>query len=136
MASNLVPGTGKHGTVTNPTGLAGSIHQNPPFSVEAGLTQAKSAYTTVTSSAPLVAVPVFGVASVSLLTTVSTKGDTNQSAVAVTGGTGSNATVSYTVTSNVASVPTVNVAGTGYSIGDVLTVTGDSGVTLTVQTLS
>jgi hypothetical protein len=136
MASNLVPGTGKHGTVTSPTGLAGSVNQNPPFSVELGRTQAKSAYTTVTSAGPLIPVPDFGVATASLKTTVSNKGDVNQSAKAVTGGSGANATVSYNVASGAASALTITVAGTGYSVGDVLTVTGDTGVTLTVQTLS
>jgi hypothetical protein len=62
MASNLVPGTSKTGTIatagsitiatgtTLKPGYVGSITQNPPVNVEAGRTQATSAYTTVSNS--------------------------------------------------------------------------------------
>ena len=54
MASNLDAGVGQHATVTNPTGKAGSVTQNPLIPVEDGGSSLKSAYTTVTSSDPLV----------------------------------------------------------------------------------
>ena len=50
MASNLVPGTPKYGEVTAPTGLAGSITQDPFAPVEDGRTAATSAYTTTDSN--------------------------------------------------------------------------------------
>jgi len=50
MASNITPGTQQYGEVTNPTGKAGSITQDPFTSVEFGLTAAGSAYTTTASS--------------------------------------------------------------------------------------
>ena len=50
MASNLVPGTQQYGELASPTGLAGSITQDPFSSVEAGRTAAGSAYTTTNSS--------------------------------------------------------------------------------------
>jgi hypothetical protein len=62
MASSLVPGTSKTGTIapagsitistgtTLKPGYVGSITQNPPNNVEAGRTQATSAYTTVANS--------------------------------------------------------------------------------------
>ena len=55
---------------------------------------------------------------------------------ATTGGSGSGATITYTVASNVASGGTVVAGGTGYAVGDVLTVTGDTGVTFTIATIS
>ena len=137
MASNLTPGTGQHATVTNPTGLAGSVSQNPCAPVEAGKASAKSAYTTVTKSGPLVDPLVVGpVATVTITGTTSTKGDGTETGVAVTGGAGSGATVTYTVASSTASGGTIVDGGSGYLVGDVLTVVGDTGVTFTVATLS
>ena len=139
MASNLNAGVGQHATVTNKTGKAGSVSQNPAPPVEAGNNSAKSAYTTVSSTAPLVAMPTFGsIASASLTTTVSTKADGNQTAIATTTaiGSGTGATVSYTVASNAASSLSIVSAGTNYVVGDVLTVVGDTGVTVTVNSVS
>ena len=137
MASNLDVGVRQHATVTNPTAKAGSVTQNPPIPVEAGLSSAKSAYTTTTSSAPLVPELNQGpIATASLTTTVSTKGDGSQTGVATAGGSGSNATVTYSVASNVASSLSIVSGGYGYLVGDVLTVVGDNGVTLTVSTVS
>ena len=104
MATNITPGVGQHATITNPTGLAGSVTQNPLTPVEYGETAAKSKYTTVTSSDPLVPELVYGgVATGTLTGTVSTKGDGTETASATTGGSGNGATVTYTVASNVAS---------------------------------
>jgi len=50
MASNIVPGTQQYGEVANPTGLAGSITQDPFTPVQFGLTAATSAYTTTASA--------------------------------------------------------------------------------------
>ena len=50
MASNITAGTQQYGEVTNPTGKAGSITQDPFTPVEAGNNSAKSAYTTTASS--------------------------------------------------------------------------------------
>ena len=50
MASNINAGLQQYGEVTNPTGLAGSITQDPFTPVEAGKNSAKSAYTTTASS--------------------------------------------------------------------------------------
>ena len=138
MASNLDAGVGQHATVTNPTGHAGSITQNPLPPVEDGNNSAKSAYTTVNSTAPLVADPSFGgVATAALTTTVSTKGDGDQTGVATTSyGSGAGATVTYTVASNVASGLTIVSGGTNYGAGELLFVTGDPGVTLTVSTVA
>ena len=137
MASNLDVGVGQHATVTNPTGKAGSDTQNPSIPVEAGGSSLKSAYTTVTSSDPLVPELVVGpIATGTLVGTVSTKGDGTETAVATTGGLGSGATVTYTVASNVASGLTIVSGGSGYMVGDTITVSGDTGVTFTVATLS
>ena len=137
MASNLDAGVGQHATLTNPTGKAGSDTQNPFSPVEAGKNSAKSAYTTVTSSDPLVPELVVGpIASGTLTGTVSTKGDGTETGVATTGGSGSGATVTYTVASSVASGLTIVDGGSGYMVGDTITVDGDTGVTFTVATLS
>ena len=137
MASNIDAGVGQHATITNPTALAGSVTQNPLTPVEAGGNSAKSAYTTVTSTDPLVPeLSVGPIATATLTTTVSTKGDGTETAVATTGGFGSGATVTYTVASNVASGLTIVDGGSGYLVGDVLTVAGDTGVTFTVATIS
>ena len=136
MATNIDAGVGQHGTITNPTGLAGSVTQNPFTPVEAGDNSAKSAYTTTTDSGPLVPELVFGAAAtVTIADTVSTKGDGNQTGAATTGGNGNGATVTYTVLSSVASGGIVAAGGSGYLAGDVLTVVGDTGVTFTVATL-
>ena len=50
MASNITAGTQQYGEVTNPTGLACSITQDPFAPVEAGNNSAKSAYTTTAST--------------------------------------------------------------------------------------
>ena len=138
MASNLDTGVGQHATVTNPTGMAGSVTQNPAAPVEAGLNSAKSAYTTTTSSAPLPPTgPAQGtLATVTIAGTVSTKSDGTETGSSVTGGYGNGATITYTVASNVASGGTVVLAGVNYMVGDVLTVVGDPGVTFTVATIS
>ena len=137
MATNIDAGVGQHATITNPTGLAGSITQNPLTPVQYGNNSAKSAYTTVTSSDPLVPDLVYGgVATGTLTGTTSTKGDSTQTAKATTGGSGSSATVTYTVASNVASGLVIAAGGSGYLAGEVLTVVGDTGVTVTIATVS
>ena len=137
MATNITPGVGQHATITNPTGLAGSVTQNPLTPVEYGETAAKSKYTTVTSSDPLVPELAYGgVATGTLTGTVSTKGDSTQTAKATTGGSGSGATVTYTVTSNVASGLSIAAGGSGYLAGQVLTVVGDTGVQVTIATVA
>ena len=50
MASNINAGLQQYAEVTNRTGLAGSITQDPFTPVEFGGNAAKSAYTTATSS--------------------------------------------------------------------------------------
>ena len=137
MASNLDVGVGQHATVANPTGLASSVTQNPTIPVEAGGSSLKSAYTTVTSSDPLVPELVVGpIATITTTGTTSTKGDGTETDVATEGGSGSGATVSYTVASNVASGLVVVSDGSGYMVGDTLKVVGDPGVTFTVATLA
>lgn len=138
MASNLNAGVGQHATVTNKTGKAGSVSQNPAPPVEAGNNSAKSAYTTVSSTAPLVPMPTFGsIATASLTTSVSTKPDGTQTAVATTVvGSGTGATVTYTVASSSASNLSIVSAGTNYVVGDVLTVVGDTSVTVTVNSVA
>ena len=136
MASNIDAGVGQHATLTNPTGKAGSVTQNPLTPVQHGKNSAKSAYTTVTSSDPLVPELVVGpIATGTLVSTASTKGDGTETASATTGGFGSGATVTYTVASNVASGLTIVDGGSGYMVGDTLTVVGDT-VTFTVATLA
>jgi len=137
MASNIDAGVGQHATIANPTALAGSVTQNPLTPVQHGKNSAKSAYTTVTSSDPLVPELVVGpIATGTLTGTVSTKGDGTETAVVTTGGAGSGATVTYTVVSSVASGLTIVDGGSGYLVGDTVTVVGDTGVTFTVATLS
>ena len=140
MATNLTPGTQQYGDVTNPTGLADSVTQDPNSPVENGRTAAKSAYTTTASSgAPIGGTKTFGaVATVTLVGTVSTKADGTVTGAATTGSTfgSSGATITYTVASNVASGTTVVAGGSGYAVGDTLTVVGDTGVTYTVATIS
>lgn len=137
MASNIDAGVGQHATLTNPGALAGSVTQNPLTPVQYGKNSAKSKYTTTTNSGPLVPDIVVGpVATVTITGTTSTKGDGTETASATTSPNGSGATVTYTVTSNVASGGTIVAGGSGYQVGDVLTVVGDTGVTFTVATLS
>ena len=137
MASNIDAGVGQHAVVTNPTGLAGSVSQNPLTPVQAGKDSGASAYTTTTNSGPLVPELVVGpIATGTLVGTVSSKGDGTETGIATTGGLGSGATVTYTVASNVASGLTIVSGGSGYLVGDTLTVVGDTGVTFTVATLS
>ena len=50
MASNITAGLQQYAEVTAPTGLAGSITQDPLTPVEAGLNSTASAYTTTASS--------------------------------------------------------------------------------------
>ena len=137
MATNIDAGVGQHGTITNPTALAGSTTQNPFTPVEHGNNSLKSAYTTVSSTDPLVPELVYGAAAtVNITGTVSTKGDGNQTGIATTGGNGNGATVTYAVASSVASGGTIVAGGSGYLAGDVLTVVGDTGVTFTIATVS
>ena len=138
MATNIDAGVGQHATITNPTGLAGSVSQNPLTPVQYGNNSAKSAYTTVTSSDPLVPDLVYGgVATGTLTGTTSTKGDSTQTAKATTSnGSGTGATVTYTVASNVASGLVIAAGGSGYLAGEVLTVSGDGAVKVTVSTVS
>ena len=140
MATNLTPGTQQYGDVTNPTGLADSVTQDPNSPVENGRTAATSAYTTTASSgAPIGGSVSFGaVADITLVGTTSTKADGAQTGVATTGSTfgSSGATVTYSVSSNVASGTTVAAGGSGYAVGDTLTVVGDTGVTYTVASIS
>ena len=137
MPTSIVPGTGKHGTITSPTGLAKSTSQNPMTPVEYGRTAAKSKYTTVTSSDPLVPELVYGgVATGTLSGTTSTKDDGTETASATTGGSGSGATVTYTVASNVASNLVIAAGGSGYLAGEVLQVSGDGAVKVIIDTVA
>ena len=137
MATNIDAGVGQHATITNPTGLAGSVTQNPLTPVQYGNNSAKSAYTTVTSGDPLVPELVLGaVASVTTKTAVSTKADNTYTAQATTSdGIGTGATITYTVGSLNANTFSVVSGGSNYAVGDVLTVADDTGVTLTVATI-
>ena len=152
MASNLVPGTEKTGTLdpagsitistgqTLKPGYVASVTQNPPSNVEAGLTQATSAYTTVDNScAPIPDLaPTGAVATITTVGTVSTKADATYTAAATvvtpTGGTG--CTLTYTVASNVASSVTLVGAGTGYEVLDTISVADDLGVQVSVATIT
>ena len=152
MASNLVPGTSKSSTIdpagsitistgqTLKPGYVASVTQNPPTNVEAGRTQASSAYVTVDNSgAPLPdAAPTGTVATISTTGTVSTKADGTYTAQAtvVTPAGGSGATLTYTVASNVASSVTLVAGGTGYEVLDTIKVADDLGVTVSVSTIS
>ena len=137
MATDITPGVGQHATITNPGAKAVSTTQNPLTPVQYGLTAAKSKYTTVTSSDPLVPDLVYGgVATGTLSGTVSVKGDGTEAASATTGGSGNGATVTYTVASNVASALTIAAGGSGYLAGEVLTVVGDPGVQVTISTVA
>ncbi len=152
MASDLVPGTCKTGTIdpagsltistgqTLKPGYVASVTQNPPSNVEAGLTQAKSAYTTVSNScAPIPDLaPIGAVATITTTGTVSPKADATYTAQATvvtpTGGTG--CTLTYTVADSVASSVTLVVAGTGYEVLDTIKVADDLGVTVSVATIT
>ena len=144
MASDITPGTQQLGAITNPTGLAGSDTQlgaGQLTPVEHGRTAAKSKYTTTTNTGgkPIGGDYVTGaVASVTLTTSVSGKGDATYTGAATTasGYNKSGATITYIVASNVASGTTVAAGGSGYAVGDVLTIADDTGVTYTVATIS
>ena len=140
MASNITPGTQQYADVTNPTGLADSITQDPLTPVEYGRTAAESAYTTTGSSGNPIggSVSFGGVASVTITGTTSTKGDGTQTGKATTSSIygSSGATITYSVASSTASGGTVVAGGSGYSVGAVLTVVGDTGVTFTVASIS
>ena len=62
--------------------------------------------------------------------------DGNYTGIALSGGTGSNATVDIEITSGLISAATINNRGTGYSVTDVLSVAGYAGASLTVATLA
>ena len=82
---------------------------------------------------------VGAVAGVALVGNTSTRGNNNQTGAFTTapaGSFGSGATVSYVVTSNVASVPSVSAGGSGYQVGEILTVNNDPGVTMRVTSIS
>ena len=138
MASNITPGTQQYCDVANPSGLADSITQDVATPVEHGRTAAKSAYTTTASAgAPIGGVATFGtVASVTLVGTVSTKGDATYTGAATSSRNGSGCTITYAVSSNVASGTTVAAGGDGYAVGDTIEISGDTGVTYTVKTIS
>ena len=109
------------------TTLSKSVTIDPPPNVEYGRIQQGTAATTG------------AVTGVELVGTTSTKGDGNQANKATTTDStaGDGVTVSYAVASNVASTPAVgSSAGTGYAVGDILTVTGDTGVTMRVTSIS
>ena len=120
------------------TGTVGSVTQDGMTPVEYGRVAAASKYTTTASSGdPLVPELVFGpVATVTITGTTSGKADGTITGAATVGGMGSGATVTYTVASNVASGGTVAAGGTGYAVGDVISVSDDPGVTFTIATLS
>ena len=117
--------------------MAGSVTQNPLTPVEYGETAASSKYTTVTSSDPLV--PELALGPVATITgdgTVSIEDDGTYTAKATTSsGSGTGATITYTVTSNVASGFTLVAGGSNYAVDEVLTVVGDTGVTVKVATI-
>jgi len=107
--------------------LASSVTIDPPPHVEYGRIQASTNATTG------------AVATLEIVGAVSTKGSTDQTNVATTtdSANGSGCTIDYEVATNVASVPTVgNAAGSGYAVGDILTATGDTGVTARVTSIS
>ena len=89
MASNIDAGVGQHATVTNPTGLAGSVSQNPLTPVQL-VRIVRSPLTPRSPHDPLVPELVVGpVATVTIAGTTSTKGDGTETGVATTGGFGS-----------------------------------------------
>ena len=138
MASNLTPGTQQYGEIDPAIGLTASITQDPFSPVEAGRTAAKSKYTTTASSGKPIGgdFTVGAVATVTLVGTASGKADGEQTGRATTSRNGSGCTITYSVASNVASGTTVVAAGTGYAVGDTLTISDDPGVTYTVATIS
>ena len=76
------------------------------------------------------------VSGVSLVGTTSTEADGSEGPTATSGGNGSGLTVTYDVATNVASNLSISNAGTGYQVGDSFTVSGDTGVTGTVSSIS
>ena len=77
--------------------------------------------------------PVNGV---TLVGTTSTEADGSEGPTGTTGGNGAGLTVTYDVATNVASNLAIANAGSGYQVGDTFTVTGDTGVTGTVASIS
>ena len=138
MPSNLVPGTQQYGELDPAIGLTASITQDPFSPVEAGRTAAKSKYTTTASSGNPIGgnLTVGAVATVTLVGKVSVKADGDQTGSATSSRNGSGCTITYTVASNVASGTTVVAKGTGYAVGDTITISDDPGVTYTVATIS
>ena len=146
MASNLTPGVQQYGVIPAGKGLSlrnqkqVTTIQDPFPPVEFGRTAAKSAYTTTNSSGADIGgdYTTGKVATITLKGTVSTKGDGTETGKATTSGRAgaAGATVTYTVASNVASSPTLVAKGDGYVVGDVLTIDGDTGVSVTVASIS
>ena len=148
MASNLTPGTEQAGTLSpaaNTTiatgstlkpGYVNSVTQNPCSNVEAGRTQAKSAYVTVNNSGADLAGgdPAGTVFDMYPLGALSEKADGTYTeattTVAPAGGTG--ATLTYTVVSDQVTEIALVAGGTGYSVNDIITVADDTGVSVTV----
>ena len=140
MASNITPGTAQYGVIANPTGKAESTTQIGAqlTPVEHGRTAAKSAYTTTASTGPIGGVITSGgVVTTTTTGTVSTKADGTYSNVTLTTyGSGRGVEIEYTVASNVAGTVSVTKAGNNYVVGENLVVTDDTGVTLTVASIS
>ena len=146
MASNLTPGVQQYGVIPAGKGLSlrnqnqVTTIQDPLAPVEIGRTAAKSTYTTTNSNGADIGgnYTTGEAATITLKGTVSTKADGTQTASATSSGRAgaSGATITYTVASNVASSPTLVAKGSGYVVGDVLTIDGDTGVSVTVATIS
>ena len=138
--------TGIH--VTKPDGTVKaeqpvtSITQDPMTPVEYGRTAADSKYNVTASNGA--EIPNQGpgsgggaatgpVTGVSLVGTTSTAGDGARTGVATTSnGSGTNATVSYTVAGGFASNASVVNGGSGYAAGEQITVADDTGVIMSV----
>ena len=75
------------------------------------------------------------VATVNNVTGTSSQADATYTAIATTAGNGSGATLDFTVVSGAVSSVSVNAGGTGYPVGETLTVTGH-GFTVDVATIS
>ena len=133
MASNLTPGTQQYGEIDPAIGLTASITQDPFSPVEAGRTAAKSKYTTTASSGDPLNIGV--VNSVTRTGSVSTKADGTYTGRPTTSANGKGCTISYVVASNAVTNNGVVAGGTGYEVGDVITISDDTGVTFTVATL-
>ena len=165
MATDLVPGTGKWGTIdpaafvnlatgttsssalvpdVSTTPAVGSVTQNPLTNVEAGRTQAKSSYdpTQNSNGKPIPdfgttgAVDVLTLVSSSSTATVGVRVTAAATTVVPSGGTG--CTISYTPRDpdGEAETVTVSAGGSGYQINDIITVTGDTGVSGYVSSIT